>query len=824
MPRRDTPPRHPGLACRWRGLNPSPTRGLADVGAPRRPAARTRGGNAPPTPAAAPAAAPGAEAAAPTTAVAVPDTATPPETPRRSAARPPPSPHVPPLGLTPSSPSSCSLSNYGGSAGGTTPSIDLIEIRALRGKFAQFDVEGKAVIGADAFRNLFAQVMQLPPHVCEVERNALLDFAYGLFDASGQHTLHLRDFVAGCVVLGRGTEQERLRYLFQMYDMDKSGGLSVVELERVFNVIRSYALVRQKVERGDGGGDGEGDGDGDGDLDLPANANDGGDSAADLAHKALNDFDVDHDGQLGFDEFAVWCEKEPDTKAWMDVLCDDTAKGIARLREEREREMVLAELANMGFGDNQVYREGYNLVEAAASSSGTVGVGGSLDGRNRAFGVSSVTQSSAGTDEESALRTGESAQSGSTLREGESNDGYQVQRSVSGRPGTFEIDYQSLTLIKQIGEGSFARVWRGKWLDIDVAIKILKSGKSVGVRLSAPPGGADGDGGLGGESSMLRSRPCARVCEGSVGETLEPEMESNCGLESRGPWRGGAAGSAAGGGVAGTLDVRDRNHFLREIGLLTSLRHPNVLLLMGACTDPRYPLCIVSELVEGGSLQSHLHGGGGPGLSPRHALKLGLDVARGMLYLHSSTPIVLHRDLKSANILVENFDDEELSRATIIDFGLSRLDSTTDSRVGAVGHGLVGSLVTMAPECMRSEMYQPASDVYSFGIVLWEMFTGRQPYAGSGAMQLMYKVGVEGKRPELRDSDGIPPSVVQLIQQCWAQDPGGRPDFTTVVKELNHINRSHFQRVGKGRARDPVAVAQEGADGEEDVTSLAAAG
>jgi serine/threonine protein kinase len=132
--------------------------------------------------------------------------------------------------------------------------------------------------------------------------------------------------------------------------------------------------------------------------------------------------------------------------------------------------------------------------------------------------------------------------------------------------------------------------------------------------------------------------------------------------------------------------------------------------------------------------------------------------------------------------------------------------------------------VTMAPECMRSEMYQPASDVYSFGIVLWEMFTGRQPYAGSGAMQLMYKVGVEGKRPELRDSDGIPPSVVQLIQQCWAQDPGGRPDFTTVVKELNHINRSHFQRVGKGRARDPVAVAQEGADGEEDVTSLAAAG
>jgi serine/threonine protein kinase len=132
-------------------------------------------------------------------------------------------------------------------------------------------------------------------------------------------------------------------------------------------------------------------------------------------------------------------------------------------------------------------------------------------------------------------------------------------------------------------------------------------------------------------------------------------------------------------------------------------------------------------------------------------------------------------------------DDSDNSRAKIIDFGLSRFDSAAESRQGG---GLCGSLVTMAPEVMRSEPYQPSSDVYSFGIILGEMFSGRLPFANSNAVQLMYGVGVQGKRPEYCESDNIPESVLDLIKDCWAQDPMARPDFGAVVKRLNRIRRS----------------------------------
>lgn len=177
----------------------------------------------------------------------------------------------------------------------------------------------------------------------------------------------------------------------------------------------------------------------------------------------------------------------------------------------------------------------------------------------------------------------------------------------------------------------------------------------------------------------------------------------------------------------------------------------------------------------------------------RHALKLSLDIARGMLYLHSGTPMILHRDLKAANILVENFDDPEASKALLIDFGLSRLDSTTNSRAG-LPVGLVGSLVTMAPEVMRSGSYGPACDVYSFGIVTWQMAVQgkREPFQNLSPVQLLLQVSSEGLRPDILETDNIPPAVADLIVRCWAQDPADRPTFNYIVKQLNSISSSLF--------------------------------
>jgi serine/threonine protein kinase/Ca2+-binding EF-hand superfamily protein len=677
--------------------------------------------------------------------------------------------------------------------------FDIIEVRALREKFNELDRAGSGAISKDAFHNLFTSLVGFPEAIGEEARGELLDFVYQLFNGSGGSRLNLREFIAGCIVLGRGSEDDRLRYLFQMYDIDRSGSLSLTELERMFHVIHTCATVRGVAT---------------GVASLPSagNVEHSVTNISELAARAMREHDLDRDGKIGLNDFAQWCSAEPYVREWMDWLSVDTARGMTRLREEREREMILKELSNLGFGDNEFWRESFSLVNAAASSSNILQalpgcasdsyppMEGHAQNQSterffydpsnqtpsrvlRSAPPSSVTHSSQTTlDDEELPHKATSIQSNSTAREVDDGD-VQVLRSAStsgGRANPFEIDFESLQLISRIGEGSYAVVWKGKWLDTDVAVKVLKAGPqmpqagaaSSGSGAHAPAEGSRGD----------RNLPLSD----SLDETLEPELASTFDRTAKDP-----DGSAAGREINGqpSISARDRIHFLREVGLLTSLRHPNVLLLMGACTDPRYPLCIVSELVEGGSLYSYLHGRNGHRLSHKHALKLALDIARGMLYLHSSTPIVLHRDLKSSNILVEGMEEEESPKAKIIDFGLSRLDSATDSRLGGVGRGLCGSLMTMAPEVMRGEMYLPASDVYSFGVILNEMFSGRVPFEESNAVQLMYGVSVQGKRPKMLESDEIPKPIVDLITACWDQDPSMRPDFSNVVKRLNDAQR-----------------------------------
>jgi serine/threonine protein kinase/Ca2+-binding EF-hand superfamily protein len=678
--------------------------------------------------------------------------------------------------------------------------FDIIEVRALREKFNELDRAGSGAISKEAFHNLFTSLVGFPDAIGEEARCELLDFVYQLFNGSGGSRLNLREFIAGCIVLGRGSEDDRLRYLFQMYDIDRSGSLSLAELERMFHVIHTCATVRGVAT---------------GVASLPSAGNVELSVAniSELAAKAMREHDLDRDGKIGFNDFAQWCSAEPYVREWMDWLSADTARGITRLREESEREMILKELTNLGFGDNEFWRESFSLVDAAASGSNIMqalpdSVSHSyppMEGHshnqsthpffydepcnhppNRVLGLappSSVTHSSQTTVEDEELpHKASSLQSNSTARETDDGDVH-VLRSAStlgGRASPFEIDFESLELISRIGEGSYAVVWRGKWLDTDVAVKMLKAGPQLPQVGTAPPG-------KGAHAPAKGSKEDGKdPLLDSLDETLEPELASTCDRTTKDP-----DASIPGREINGepSISARDRSHFLREVGLLTSLRHPNVLLLMGACTDPRYPLCIVSELVQGGSLYSYLHGRNGRRLTRKHALKLALDIARGMLYLHSSTPIVLHRDLKSSNILVEGMEEEESPKAKIIDFGLSRLDSATDSRLGGDGRGLCGSLMTMAPEVMRGEMYLPASDVYSFGVILNEMFSGRVPFEESNAVQLMYGVSVQGKRPKMLESDEIPTQIVDLIKACWDPDPSMRPDFSNVVKRLNDAQR-----------------------------------
>eukprot|EP00727_Mastigamoeba_balamuthi_P001508 m51a1_g11354 putative ctr1-like protein kinase (169) ;mRNA; r:6774-10682 len=155
------------------------------------------------------------------------------------------------------------------------------------------------------------------------------------------------------------------------------------------------------------------------------------------------------------------------------------------------------------------------------------------------------------------------------------------------------------------------------------------------------------------------------------------------------------------------------------------MRHPNVVLFMGACTTDPSRLAIVTEFVSAGSLYTIVHKHW-RSLRPEWLLRAIYDVALGMAYLHSLSPPIVHRDLKPMNILV----DGESSRCKLTDFGLSCI-RWEDYLTGATG-----TPIWMAPEVLRNEPYTEKVDVYSFALVVAEVFTHQTPFLEMDVAQL----------------------------------------------------------------------------------------
>ncbi|KAL4855412.1 Importin-5 [Chlorella vulgaris] len=285
----------------------------------------------------------------------------------------------------------------------------------------------------------------------------------------------------------------------------------------------------------------------------------------------------------------------------------------------------------------------------------------------------------------------------------------------------WEVEFKDITMLKPIGEGAFGRVFLARWHQIIVACKVLIDRDAVHREAR---GEAEEEGGA---------------------LTLPAELEAK--LEE-------------------------------EAALMAMLRHPNVVSFYGVC---RTPPCLLTEYCSRGSLHDVLSSTHRvPRLAEQlcwqRCLSMALDGALGMLYLHSLKPPLVHRDLKTPNLLVS-----DSWQAKVCDFNLSRImeeSATTNSLIDINPRWL-------SPEMIRGERATVASDVFAFAVVMWELLTWR-----------MAGLLVSGARLTVPPTDELPPrgiggapapvvsEYVALMRRCWAEDPAARPSFDQISTEL----------------------------------------
>ncbi|XP_031398699.1 serine/threonine/tyrosine-protein kinase HT1 isoform X1 [Punica granatum] len=209
--------------------------------------------------------------------------------------------------------------------------------------------------------------------------------------------------------------------------------------------------------------------------------------------------------------------------------------------------------------------------------------------------------------------------------------------------------------------------------------------------------------------------------------------------------------------------------FKSEVAFLSRLLHPNIVQFIAACKKPPV-YCIITEYMSQGNLRMYLNKKEPYSLSTETILRLALDISRGMEYLHSQG--VIHRDLKSNNLLL---NDE--MRVKVADFGTSCLETQCRETKGNKG-----TYRWMAPEMIKEKPYTRKVDVYSFGIVLWELTTALLPFQGMTPVQAAFAVAEKNERPPLPAS--CQPALAHLIKRCWATNSAKRPDFSDIVAAL----------------------------------------
>lgn len=240
------------------------------------------------------------------------------------------------------------------------------------------------------------------------------------------------------------------------------------------------------------------------------------------------------------------------------------------------------------------------------------------------------------------------------------------------------------------------------------------------------------------------------------------------------------------------MGERQQLAFDREVAIMAKVRHDNLVLFHGVVSVSR-PFRIITEFCGGGCCFEFLHNSDEDfDLAWGQQHKMCLDVAQAIEYLHNFTPKIIHRDLKSLNLLLAEPipDDQKMPVVKVSDFGLSRMqESSADS--GETWGKMTNSAGTchwMAPEVCTGTYYDEMVDVYSYSMIMFEVICREIPFEEEEPANVSNLI-TQGQRPDLEAvPPDCPPLLKNLMIRGWHQEPTHRPPFSDIVPLLKSLS------------------------------------